>query len=198
MNVRDEQHTAARLTQPSANGFLVVIEQGGFINLHKAFELLRSFAFGHEQREAVSQRTLADAIGSYQQDVTVDRLGEDVDQVAEQAFAEVDGFQLAGLCASDEILRRAVGANDLRRVAKNVIDGFGRDAVLAEQATGADSAFSEDEQNVISIDADFVLGVGGAERIVDQNDGLAGERYVPVARRDKVEVAVLIAAAFDG
>ncbi len=51
---------------------------------------------------------------------------------------------------------------------------------------------------MVGVDAHLVDGIGDAERIVQQNDGLATQRDFAIAPRHEVEVAIAVAATFDG
>src|SRR5690606_27010920 len=114
VNVRDEENTAASLIHACANGFLVAVEQGGFIHLNETDEVARSFAFAHQQGKAVGKGAFTHAVRSDQDDVTVDRLRENVNHVAQQVFAEVNRAKVAAFRSGDVILCGGVLADDGR------------------------------------------------------------------------------------
>src|SRR5690606_20139198 len=122
--------------QASAYRLVIVIQQVGFVNLYQTLDAIWPLALGDQQAQTVSQRALAHTVRPDQDDVAVHRLGDDVNHVAQQVFAEVNRPQRPGFGFGDNILRRAAGwfAAVLLPVADDVGDGFGRDAVLPQQA----------------------------------------------------------------
>ena len=200
MNQRQKQDAAPRRAHPGTKSLLVAIQQGSFADLHQVGQAFGSFVFRHQQRQTVGQGALADSVWTHQDDMPVHRLREHVDHVPQQVFAEMHGTQLSAFCPRHIIDRRAVRSrrDDLAGIAVGILDGFGRDAELTQDAPGAHRRFRQNSQRVVGVDFLLVHGIGDRQPIVQQDDRLTAERDFAIADGDEVQAAVGVAPRLDG
>ncbi len=126
----------------------------------------------------------------------IHRLGEDVDHVAQQVLAEIHCLQIASFCAGDKILCSSIFAHQLGIVGEYIAYRFGGNALLAQQSTGTLRAFSHHAQDVIGVHTYFIAGVCERKRVINQDDGAARKRHLPVSTGNIVQITIRIAPAF--
>jgi hypothetical protein len=158
---------------PRLHGRGRVVQQGGLPHLHQLAQPGRPLAFGHQQRQAMDQRALADASRPQQDHMARAGHGQQIEQLAQQSLPLVHWIELTSLGQAGQVHRGDAAGQHI--VGQHAGEGGGSQAMALQQARSAHAALRHGCQRMDAAHVDLIHGLGHGLAFVQHHQHLVRE-----------------------
>jgi hypothetical protein len=184
-DVRHEEDAPTCATQPTLHRNQGIVEQCLLVDHNQTFQPGWPIALRHQKRQAIDERALAHPRCADQYHMAVGLQGEQTDQVAQQALAEVHRCDLTLLRQGDIV--RGSGIARRAESAEHILHGVECDAVAFKQARHRDALIGHAHQHVLCAEVNLLARTCQGERFVQHDQELIRKGHPPVIVGNPVE-----------